>query len=179
IDGFVGRGDCEFMAEFADAYPSLGLCELIGVPGADRDRFRGWANTIGLGFNPVELAARIADVDAALIALLEYTAELAEMRRKDPQDDLVTRIAQAAHEDGWSTDEARGFIAGLVFAGHETTKNQLGWLVAVLSGLPGVWDGVAADAARVPEVVEEVLRLRSTVTAVRPAVPGAGAVRGG
>jgi cytochrome P450 len=166
IDGFAARGECEFMAEFADAYPSLGLCELIGVPVADRDRFREWANTIGLGFNPVELAERIADVDAALIALVEYTGELAEMRRKNPRDDLVTRIAQAAHEDGWSTDEARGFIAGLVFAGHETTKHQLGWMVAVLSELPGVWDGIAADAARASEVVEEVLRLRSTVTSV-------------
>ena len=84
------------MAEFADAYPSLGLCELIGVPIADRDRFRGWANTIGLGFSPVELAERIAEVDAALIALVDYTGELAELRRQDPRDDLVTRIAQAA-----------------------------------------------------------------------------------
>ena len=46
-----------------------------------------------------------------------------------------------------------------MFAGHETTKNQLGWMVAVLSERPGVWDAVAADAARASEVVEEVLRL--------------------
>ena len=65
------------MAEFADAYPSLGLCELIGVPAEDRDRFRGWANTIGLGFSPFDLATRIADVDAALTPLLDYTGELA------------------------------------------------------------------------------------------------------
>jgi cytochrome P450 len=143
IDGFATRGECEFMAEFADAYPSLGLCELIGVPVADRDRFRGWANTIGLGFSPVELVERIGEVDTALTALVDYTGELAEARRKDPRDDLVTRIAQAAHEDGWSTDEVRGFIAGLVFAGHETTKNQLGWTVAVLADRPDVWDAVA------------------------------------
>ena len=55
------------MAEFADAYPSLGLCELIGVPAEDRDRFRGWANTIGLGFSPL-VAMHIADVDEALDA---------------------------------------------------------------------------------------------------------------
>ncbi len=166
IDGFAGRRECEFMAEFADAYPSLGLCELIGVPVADRDRFRGWANTIGLGFNPVELVDRIADVDAALAALVDYTGELAEQRRQEPQDDLVTRIAQAADEDGWGIDEVRGAIAGLVFAGHETTKNQLGWTVAVLSGVPEVWDGVATGAVTAAAVVEEVLRFRSTVTAV-------------
>jgi cytochrome P450 len=166
IDGFAGRGECEFVTEFADAYPSLGLCELIGVPTADRDRFRGWANTIGLGFSPVELALRIDEVDAALTALVDYTGELAELRRKDPRDDLVTRVAQAAHEDGWSTDEVRGFIAGLVFAGHETTKNQLGWMVAVLADRADVWDAVAAGAEGVADVVEEVLRIRSTVTSV-------------
>src|SRR5581483_11919818 len=42
IDAFASRGASEFMNEFADAYPSLGLCELIGVPSEDRDEFRGW-----------------------------------------------------------------------------------------------------------------------------------------
>jgi hypothetical protein len=166
IDAFAARGRCEFVHEFADAYPSLGLCELIGVPKEDRDGFRGWANTIGLGFNPVVLASRIGEVDAALVALLEYTGALAEKRRADPRDDLVTRIAQAAHEDGWSIDETRGAIAGLVFAGHETTKNQLGWMVAVLADHADVWDGVAAGEIPPADVVEEVMRFRSAVSGV-------------
>jgi cytochrome P450 len=66
IDGFAARGHAEFMAEFADAYPSLGLSELIGVPTEDRERFRGWANTIGLGFSPVTMGARIEEIDGAL-----------------------------------------------------------------------------------------------------------------
>jgi cytochrome P450 len=57
-----------------------------------------------------------------------------------------------------------GSIAGLVFAGHETTKNQLGWMIAVLSRAPGEWDKVRADPARAASVVEEVLRFRSAAT---------------
>src|SRR5262249_44631653 len=134
IDGFAARGSCEFMAEFADAYPSLGLCELIGVPAADRDRFRTWANTIGLGFSPVSMGTRIAEIDDALTQLLAYAADLAATRRQDPRDDLVTRIAQAASEEGgWSDFNVSSAIAGLVFAGHETTKNQLGWMIALLA----------------------------------------------
>ena len=166
IDAFAPRGQCDVAAEFADALPSLGLCELIGVPVEDRDRFRAWANTIGLGFNPMVVATRIADIDAALVELLAYTAELAARRRVEPRDDLVTRIAQAADEAGWTDYEINGSIAGLVFAGHETTKNQLGWTVAVLSEQPAVWDGVAAGALSVRDVVEEVLRYRSTATTV-------------
>jgi cytochrome P450 len=171
IDAFAPRGGCEFMAEFADAYPSLGLCELIGVPLADRDRFREWANTIGLGFSPASLAERIREIDAALTQLLEYTGALAARRRAEPRDDLVTRIAQAAAEEGgWSDFEVRGFIAGLVFAGHETTKNQLGWMVALLADRGDVWDAVARGTLSAAAVVEEVLRHRSAVAAVGRAV---------
>ncbi len=165
IDGFAARGHCEFMAQFADAYPSLGLCELIGVPTEDRDRFRGWANTIGLGFSPL-VANHITAVDEALTQLLAYTAELAAIRRLEPRDDLVSRIAAAAAEDAWTEYEVTAAIAGLVFAGHETTKNQLGWMVAVLAERPDVWDAVGSGALAAAAVVEEVLRYRSTVTGV-------------
>jgi cytochrome P450 len=166
IDAFAARGRCDVVAEFADALPSLGLCELIGVPAEDRDRFRVWANTIGLGFNPMVAPSRIADIDAALTALLAYTTALAARRRMAPRDDLVTRIAQAGDAAGWSDAEINGSIAGLVFAGHETTKNQLGWTVAVLAEQPAVWDAVAAGTLAVRDVIEEVLRYRSTATAV-------------
>jgi cytochrome P450 len=165
IDAFAARGACDFMAEFADAYPSLGLCELIGVPVEDRERFRGWANTIGLGFSPL-VSMHIAAVDEALTQLLAYAGELAAARRDAPRDDLVSRIAAAAAEDGWSDAEVRGSIAGLVFAGHETTKNQLGWMVSVLADHPDIWDGVAGGALAAADVVEEVLRYRSAVAGV-------------
>ena len=167
IDGFAARGHCEFVAEFADAYPSLGLCELIGVPPEDRERFRGWANTIGLGFSPVSMAERITEIDAALTQLLDYTGALAAKRRVEPRDDLVTRIAQAADEEGgWTDFEVRGFIAGLVFAGHETTKNQLGWMVALLAPRRDLWDAVAAGTIAAADVVEEVMRSRGAATNV-------------
>jgi cytochrome P450 len=167
IDAFAGRGHAEFMAEFADVFPSLGLSELIGVPTADRDRFRQWANTIGLGFSPISMAAHITEVDEALTHLLDYTGGLAAERRADPRDDLVTRIARAADEEGgWTEFEVRGFIAGLVFAGHETTKNQLGWMVALLAERGDVWDAVARGELTAAEVVEEVMRLRGAATNV-------------
>lgn len=165
IDAFASRGECEFVGEFADALPSLGLCELIGVPAEDRGRFTGWANGIGLGFSPF-VAMHIADVDAALTQLLAYAGELAAARRADPRDDLVTRIATAAAADGWTDDEVRGAIAGLVFAGHDTTKNQLGWMIAVLAGRADLWDALGRQSIPASEVVEEVLRYRSSVAAI-------------
>jgi len=167
IDAFAGRGSCDFMTEFAQKLPSLGLCELIGVPREDRDRFCGWADAVGLGFNIVLLPTRIADVDAGLVQLLEYCGELIAERRREPRDDLVTRLAQAADEIGeLDADYINGTLAGLVFAGHETTKNQLGWMVAVLSEVPAEWDRICAEPQRARDVIEEVLRFRSAATSV-------------
>jgi hypothetical protein len=67
---------------------------------------------------------------------------------------------------GVDEDYINGTLAGLVFAGHETTKNQLGWMVAVLSEVPAEWDRVCAEPQRARDVIEEVLRFRSTATSV-------------
>jgi hypothetical protein len=166
IDAFAARGSCEFVEAFARQLPSLGLCELIGVPVRDRARFGSWADTIGLGFNFVLVGSRIADVDAAITALLAYADELIALRRACPEDDLVTRLAHAAREEGVSEAVVRGSIAGLVFAGHETTKNQLGWMITLLAGAPALWNEVGERPERANAVVEEVLRLRSAATSV-------------
>lgn len=167
IDSFPAGGTCDFVDAFARRLPSLGLCELIGVPIQDRDRFSSLADTIGLGFNLILLPIRIGDIDAATTELLEYARGLVLARRSAPRDDLVTRVAQAASEEkGISEDLVVGSIAGLVFAGHETTKNQLGWMVAVLSEVPAQWAAVRADPSRAALVIEEVLRFRSAATSI-------------
>jgi cytochrome P450 len=137
------------------------------VPSEDRARFSGWADTIGLGFNITMLQPKIGEVDAAITNLLQYAAELVAKRRAEPKDDLVTRIAQAVDEDaGMDETVINASVAGLVFAGHETTKNQLGWMIAVLSEVPKEWDRVAAEPERAKDVIEEVLRFRSTATSI-------------
>jgi cytochrome P450 len=69
-------------------------------------------------------------------------------------------------DDASGLDEAliRGSIAGLVFAGHETTKNQLGWMIHVLASQPEEWERVACEPERARDTIEEVLRFRSTAT---------------
>jgi hypothetical protein len=158
-------GKCDFIESFARQLPSLGLCELIGVPSEDRERFGRWADTIGLGFNVMMMSANIAAIDAALQQLLDFSGALVRARRAAPKDDLVTRIAQAVDEDaGLDEEMIRASVAGLVFAGHETTKNQLGWMLFVLSEVPEEWDRVAVEPERARDVIEEVLRFRSTAT---------------
>jgi cytochrome P450 len=167
IDELLPLGSCDFIDAYARRLPSAGLCELIGVPLEDRARFSGWADTIGFGFNVILLPTKIKEVDDATTQLLAYSGELIAARRASPRDDLVTRIAQASDEaTGFDDEMTRMSVAGLVFAGHETTKNQLGWMIAVLAEVPHEWERVAREPERARDVIEEVLRFRSTATSI-------------
>jgi cytochrome P450 len=112
-------------------------------------------------------ASRIAEVDVALQTLVDYARELLHARRKQPQDDLVTRLAQAVDADGgFDEAELAAALAGLVFGGYETTKNQLTFMIASLAGAPEEWDRVAKEPARAAKTVEESLRHRSAISLV-------------
>lgn len=160
------RGDVELVADFADVLPALGLCELIGVPAEDREHFARLAHTVGWGFRPLQLVEHLHEVDDALTALLAYAAGLLEARRADPRDDLVSRIAVDGPEVGYSDEDCAGFLAGLVFAGNDTTRNQIGWMVGVLVERPELWDAIGAGEWEVAAAVEELLRHRSAAPAV-------------
>lgn len=167
VSEFASAGECDFVAAFARQLPSFGLAELIGVPTEDRGSFSAWADTVGFGMNLTVSASRIADVDAALSALIEYSRRLLRERRARPRDDLVTRMAEAADvEGGFTEDHLAGSLAGLVFGGYETTKNQLSFMLASLAGYPEEWDRVFIDPTRAAKTVEEVLRYRSTIAFV-------------
>lgn len=166
VGELAARGDVELMVDFADVLPALGLCELIGVPAEDREHFTALAHTIGLGFRPMQLVGSLAEVDAAVTALHAYTAELLDRRRADPIDDLVSHIATTGDEAGYPREECAGFLAGLVFAGNDTTRNQIGWMVTDLVPRPELLDAIGSGEVAVDAAVEELLRHRSAAPAV-------------
>jgi cytochrome P450 len=168
-DQFVAAGRCEFMAEFADHYPIQMICELLGVPPEDHERFGRWANglTWVLSF---ELAGRMPEIEAAFTGLGEYLEAFIEDRRRAPRDDLVTRLIQA--EDGGdrlSPVELRSMIGALLFAGYDTTRNQLGIAMWLFTQHPEQWRLLGARPDLIAQAVEEVLRFQGTV-AVAPRI---------
>lgn len=162
------RGECEFMDAFARPLPALALCELLGVPPAARSHFSQLADTMGIGFNPALVAAHIAEVNAAVTELGHYALSLVKERQANPTDDLVGRLVQAAQEEGRGFDAVaiKETLIGLLFAGYETTKGQLGWMIMALSERPDLWDAVSATPELAKPIVEEVLRLRGATAGV-------------
>jgi cytochrome P450 len=164
VAGLAGTGRCEFMTDFADRYPIQMICELLGVPREDHERFGKWANGLTWLLS-LEVGARMPEIEAAFLGLAGYLEEFIEERRRKPCDDLVTRLIQS--EDGGdrlSPIELRSMIGALLFAGYDTTRNQLGIAMALFAQHPAQWKLLGDEPDRVNRAVEEVLRFMGTVT---------------
>ncbi len=128
--------------------PVLVICELLGVPYADRDRFRTWTRD----------AADIRDrtrSERGLAELFGYGQQLVARKRAEPGDDVVSRLC-ATH--GTADDEIAMLSMFLLFAGHETTVVALGTGTLLLLTHPAQWRALGEDPGLVPAAVEEMLR---------------------
>jgi cytochrome P450 len=156
-------GRCDFMAAVAEHYPIEVMCHLLGVPDEDHEDFARWnrAITWALSF---QLSEHLDEVQWGMEQMFEYVGGLMADRRRDPKADLVTALVQAREaDDRLSDDEVLSMIAALLFAGYDTTRNQLGLAMWLFAEYPEQWKLLAADPALTPQAVEEVMRFRGTV----------------
>ena len=168
LDALADRGadgsPVEFMHDFAYLLPVTVICELIGIPEADRESFRPIARDLAGVFELHDLAALPA-INAAAVELLAYFTGLAAERRASPRDDLITdllAISDAA--DGRLTDaELLHNLTLLLVAGFETTTNLLGNGLAVVLQQPDAGAAVRDGLVPAGAFVEEVLRYDSPV----------------
>ncbi|HKR49539.1 MAG TPA: cytochrome P450, partial [Pseudonocardiaceae bacterium] len=164
IDSFAGTGSCEFMTTFADPYPAWVIAELLGIPTDRFDTFLGWATDMGLGFSP-DVATELDRIDAAVAGLYACCDELTAQRRTNPGDDLISTLIAAEADGGRLTAaELRHLVSGLVFAGQDTTRNQLGLAMTTFARHPEQWRLLAERPELADTAVEELMR-------VNPAVP--------
>jgi hypothetical protein len=164
IDLFAADGSVDFMTAFADPYPARIICELLGVPAALHDTVRGWANDLGLAFS-YTAAANLSRIQAALAGLYAATDELIAARRAHPGPDLVSALLAAeADGDRLSTAELRTMITGLIFAGQDTTRCQLGRILELFLHHPGQWALLSHRPELAGRAVAEGLRLAPATT---------------
>jgi cytochrome P450 len=163
-DAFAGRGHCDFMAEFADPYASRVLCLMLGLPLAEADHVLRLSADMGraLGVSFKENEARI---NAATTGMFAYADALVAERRGRPGDDFMSALVAASEDnDRLSDQELKDMILMLVFAGIDTTRNQLGLAIATFLEHPDQWALLAEKPELAGKAVEEIMRVRPTIT---------------
>jgi cytochrome P450 len=161
IDAFQPSGRCELVTDLADQYPVQVICEVLGVPRERHGDFARWGDALTYILS-LDLFNHLSEVATAALELSEYLDELIAERQADPRDDLVTSLIQASDEgDRLSPVELRAMIGGLLFAGYDTTRNQLGHGLVLFAQHPDQWSLLAERPELATGAVHEVMRSSS------------------
>jgi cytochrome P450 len=164
LDAIEGRGELELIRDFAHPLPVIVIAELLGVPAADREKFRAWSNGAAQIIDPLNAERGMARAKEAANELSAYFREMLARRRAEPCDDLLSAMI-AAEQDGRVIGE-RDLVALsvlLLAAGHETTTNLIGNAVVALLRFPEQAERLRAEPALLASAVEEFLRFDSPV----------------
>ncbi len=161
IDEFLGRGECEFISDYAKPFTLLVIADLLGVPESEHETFR---RELQGEHDPA--AAKDADGTAAhkpLEFLYERFTRYIEERRREPKDDVMTAMATATFPDG-SLPEVRDVMliaSNLFAAGQETTARLLGIMFQLIGERPELQQLLRDERHRLPNFIEECLRLET------------------
>ncbi|MGW3963249.1 cytochrome P450 [Amycolatopsis sp. NPDC005003] len=155
LDAMLAHGaPADLVQDFALPIPSLVICELLGIPYADRSHFQRQSATM------VSTDATREDGEQAYHELSDYLAELFTEKQRNPQDDLFSRLISGGADDPLTMEELVVLGLSLLVAGHETTANMIALSTLVLLEHPGAREAVLGAPER---AVEELLRYLSVV----------------
>src|SRR5438094_1039085 len=160
LDQVAARGAMDVIADLALPVPATVICEMLGVPVEDRDRFTVWTSkaTLGLAsqFLPPET---LAEVQAAGTSLAAYFEELVAARRGHLSDDLLSALIRAEEAgDRLAPPELLSQAIGLLIAGFETTIGLIGNGVRALVRHPAELAKLRVQPGLVASAIEECLR---------------------
>lgn len=172
LDGILADGGpVEFMSRYAIPLPVRVIARALNVPGDRLDDFKRWSDdsiaAIGTAITP----ARFIEAQRGVVEFQQYFAAELEERRRNPQDDLLTRLVEARLEpedqdelgevDASPLDvsEILSVVQQLLVAGNETTTKFITETTRHLAENADIWAALRADASMVPGVVEEGLRM--------------------
>ena len=163
VDGFSERGHVELISEFAEPYATRVICRMLGLPEDEWPRIAHWADDLGKSFG-INVGNDVAVIEEALDGLYGYCNDVIADRAENPRDDLVSTLVQAQRDGALSSEELGVALVFLIFAGMETTRNQIGLAVQTLLGHPDQWRLLAERPDLGANAVEEVMRVNPTVT---------------
>lgn len=158
VDNVIAKGSCDFVTDIAAQLPLAVIAEMIGVPPEDHAKVFDWSNRL-IGFDDPEYHTSPEDGRVAAMEMFMYANAMAQDRKANPRDDLVS-ILMAAEVDGDTLSEADfdGFFILLAVAGNETTRNLISGAMLALIEHPEQRQRLIDDPKLIDTAVEEFLR---------------------
>jgi cholest-4-en-3-one 26-monooxygenase len=155
----LAEGTGDFVADVACELPLQAIADLIGVPQEDRQKIFQWSNQM-IGSDDPEFEN--AEMNAAM-EILAYAMEMAEDRRANPRDDIVTKLVNAEIDGQQLSDDQFGyFVLMLAVAGNETTRNAISHGMMGFFANPDQWELFKAE--RPETAADEIIRWGTPVT---------------
>lgn len=183
LDTMAPLGKCDLVEKFSQRLPIFTLCEMLGVPEADREKFIGWIHFLEMAqqiateqaeqmatggeLNP-QIAAFIELFNKNVGEMFEYGRHMLAKRRADPQPDLMSAIANAVVEgDPLPDPYLDGAWLLIVFAGNDTTRNSISGAMKLFTENPEQKAKLQADGSLLTNAVHEITRMVSPVIYMR------------
>ena len=161
LDAVANDGQMDIIETLAHPLPAIVIAELLGVPTKDHQQFKRWADEgmRAVGYAKPEDLGRARE---AIHQMSSYLAEIAEERRRDPQDDLLSALLEAEQEgDKLTSQEVLSSCSLLLTAGHANTTNFIGNALVALLQHPEQMEALRQDPSLITSAVEEALRYDS------------------
>ncbi|HYT38185.1 MAG TPA: cytochrome P450 [Acidimicrobiia bacterium] len=164
VDKALAKGGAfDGVRDLAAELPLLAICEVLGAPEEDRFRIFDWSNTLLSSEDP-DYAPTPETFEATVMAMVAYAGELAERRRREPGDDLVSVLLGPDGEMPLSDAEFEGLVMLLLAAGNETTRNAIAHGLLAFAEHAEQWAALRADpSGTLDTAVEETIRWASPV----------------
>jgi cholest-4-en-3-one 26-monooxygenase len=162
VDRALEKGEGDFVKDVAAELPLLAICELIGVPAADRSTIFDLSNKL-IGADDPEFRTAPEESQDAMMQMYLFADGIAAARRENPADDVATKLLQAAVDGEALTQEQFDvFFMLLVVAGNETTRNAISHGMQAFFEHPDQWELFKKERP-LDTAAEEIIRWATPV----------------
>ena len=163
IDGFETSGSIEFVTQFAIPLPVTIITAMIGFPLEDIPQLKLWSTAWTLPFARGLSLEQEMDVARQGVDFQNYIRDIANERRKKPQDDVITHLVHATYDDKrpLTDHEIASIVDNMYIGGNETTTFTLTSGMWLMLKDPSIYEALKKDRSKIPNFTNEVLRLES------------------
>ena len=159
----VAKGEVDFVVDMASELPLIVIAELMGVPHEDRHKIFEWSNRM-IGSEDPEYIVGQDEVQAAFVEMFLYAQQLAERKRGEPKEDIISKLLSADVDgDQLSEMDFNLFFLLLAVAGNETTRNAISHGMNAFLENPDQYDRLRDNPELIDSAVEEIIRWASPV----------------